>query len=940
MLHAAGTCWAAEKPVARAEYAPLRAFRSFDRRNSAELPQSTIVALLQDERGLLWIGTLDGLATFDGSELAPVPKDPDSPSSGPVYGLARRIGGGIWAAGMRGLYELDGTRWRLRKTNRTLIRVREGPDGWLLTLAQDGSAYRIRRERGSGVVVPVPLPPAERGVDIGSLPDGRLVLATTAGVYELKGSRLERLGDRVPQEISSSLVARSGTLWAGTTGGELYRLDPRGEVWRLVESFGPTFGRVQDIVEDLRGRIWASGNDGQVAFGVPGGPFTRWGPENGLKKTAVMAMLADREGTMWFGLNGAGLQQWVGEEWSHRVRWQTDDRSEDSAQVFGLSATPDGFLAAVFHRGVFRWDGRHMWGFGREEGLTEDVRQAVEPTPGTLWVAARGGIFESKGGGRFRQTLKLDGGFINELFRSADGTWLAATSTEGLYRLSKEGWTKDRVRSAALPDPNVSVLASVGDTLWAGTLHGLAVFESDGTPRPSSALPVLGIEAINTILVRRSGEVWVGGFGGVAVVRGGGVRRLTEADGLPGDTVYSLAEAPDGSVWAGGSAGVSRFAGDRVDHYDSHSGLVGDECNRLGLLPLADGTVLVGTMASLARFDPAWVPLEKPPLRVFLDGPNPEGPVLLPAARRQLSLRWRAPWLDPTPVQYRTRIRRLGPEWSEASARNELRIENTPPGTWTVEIEARLTGLPPGAWCPTLEVTVEAQRRIWETGWADLVGLLLVGVVVFGLVRLRTRRLAQRAGELDAEVTRRTAELLESNQRLQDAQQALHELARRDALTGLYNRRAAEERLEEAFATARRQPAPLSVFLFDLDEFKALNDREGHAAGDAVLKHVADAIRRVVRESDVAVRYGGDEFLILLPGVDELGAYRSAERLRVELAETIPLSGGVATVTTFQDSGPESLVLAADRTLYAAKRAGRNRIERASRMERETAALG
>jgi diguanylate cyclase (GGDEF)-like protein len=167
----------------------------------------------------------------------------------------------------------------------------------------------------------------------------------------------------------------------------------------------------------------------------------------------------------------------------------------------------------------------------------------------------------------------------------------------------------------------------------------------------------------------------------------------------------------------------------------------------------------------------------------------------------------------------------------------------------------------------------------------------------------------------------------------------LHGLVERqalvDGLTGLANRRACADALHAETARAERLDTPLSVVLADLDGFKDVNDVHGHPVGDEVLRAFADVLRETLRESDVAGRWGGEEFLLLLPGADEEGAAQLAERVRVVLAARhisgardlrVTASFGVAEYTP--GSGTEQLVGAADTALYRAKRAGKDRVER------------
>jgi diguanylate cyclase (GGDEF)-like protein len=159
-----------------------------------------------------------------------------------------------------------------------------------------------------------------------------------------------------------------------------------------------------------------------------------------------------------------------------------------------------------------------------------------------------------------------------------------------------------------------------------------------------------------------------------------------------------------------------------------------------------------------------------------------------------------------------------------------------------------------------------------------------------------------------------------------------------DGLTGLANRRAASDALHVEAARAERLETPLSVVLADLDGFKDVNDEHGHAVGDAVLRAFAEVLRDTLRESDLAGRWGGEEFLLLLPGADEEGAAQLAERVRIGLAaRRIPSVPGLRVTASFGvaeyvgEANTEQLVAAADDALYRAKRGGKDRVVPAAR---------
>ncbi len=168
---------------------------------------------------------------------------------------------------------------------------------------------------------------------------------------------------------------------------------------------------------------------------------------------------------------------------------------------------------------------------------------------------------------------------------------------------------------------------------------------------------------------------------------------------------------------------------------------------------------------------------------------------------------------------------------------------------------------------------------------------------------------------------------------LERSREILRDRSQRDGLTGLANRRYFNQALKAEVDRARGEETALSLILFDLDHFKSINDHHGHLAGDEVLRSVSAIARDVVRSSDLVARFGGEEFVILLPGCPLHAAAALAERLRARIAAApvaagdtqIPVTAsfGVAPLHPL-DSGGEALCQAADEALYASKGAGRN----------------
>ena len=249
-------------------------------------------------------------------------------------------------------------------------------------------------------------------------------------------------------------------------------------------------------------------------------------------------------------------------------------------------------------------------------------------------------------------------------------------------------------------------------------------------------------------------------------------------------------------------------------------------------------------------------------------------------------------------------------------------------------------------------------RRLWlQSLFIGLAGLL-IGLLIWQQFRLLDHRLIHRIRALEADMAktdldrnllaRQTTgadeidalrnELAGLLSRLTDQNAELERLATTDGLTGLANRRRLFERLDQEVYRARRYGTALSVILLDIDHFKRVNDSWGHAAGDRVLREVAQETQQLLRKTDLAGRYGGEEFVLLLPETDLAEAMSLAHRLNRHIARTalalergsslsVTVSAGVATL--FPDESGEALIQRADRALYRAKEMGRDRVEAA-----------
>ena len=214
--------------------------------------------------------------------------------------------------------------------------------------------------------------------------------------------------------------------------------------------------------------------------------------------------------------------------------------------------------------------------------------------------------------------------------------------------------------------------------------------------------------------------------------------------------------------------------------------------------------------------------------------------------------------------------------------------------------------------------------RIWRTG-----GQIRI-VAEYNIKELL--RLSDSILDLNRDTAAAQRETVQANLRLQQREAEIRTLSLTDQLTGVGNRRRLEQALEEEISRVGRSGAKLSVLMADLDHFKRVNDAYGHGAGDKVLETFGDILRGNTRPTDVLGRYGGEEFVVLLPNTAREQAVTSAERLRMILASTLiaplaePITVSIGAVEFVPGESSDEFLHRVDEALYEAKHSGRNRV--------------
>jgi len=906
-----------------------REFTLYDRLKIGVLPDSGLRSLYPLSGGLLFAGARGGLAVYSAGRWDALP-----PADGLINDVLIDRRGTLWAGtdGF-GLYRraADGTvrsdRLADGLAGDTVYALLEDAQGRVLVGGSGGL-----QEAHDGGYSAIELPTAGTPIVLALTQDadGALLVGTDRGVWREQAGGGYALLDHglTGVGVLRILVDRAGNRWFGTVDRGLMRLSVHGlEV--IDTSHGLPNNRVLSLFEDREGSLWAGSNGG--LFRLRDAPFSSFLVDDGLPDAYVRSVLQHSDGTLWVGTSG-GLARAEGERFVS-VGAGTPLAGQS---VLSLAEARDGGLwVGTYGDGLLHWrDGRVERHWRREDGLpAQEVRAVLEDPAGRLWVGTSHGLARIADGRV--DTLAGAGGpsteFVMALHQTADGTVYAGTS-DGLRVAGDVGLTA------------VDLSALDGTRFVFG-------FHED----------------------RARGELWLATDRGLVRYRlaDGDARLLGRAAGLPYDKFFAVVADREEQFWLSSNRGVLRIdqstaraviAGTRdrirADLYGESDGLASAQANGSSTPAAtlaADGAIWIATARGAARVKP-WrlgaFSARTPPALVeglLADGvaPPPGDEPQLPAGTRRVEIDYAGlGFIVPERIRYRHRLLGLSEQWIEVEMVSPAVYTYLPPGDYVFEVAA---AYPHGAWTePPARLAFRIEAHPWQRPvfWV-LAALLTLGLVLAG-VQLRTRRLRQDSAHLQTEVQSRTQALrLQTEtltaisreraalvEQLKQQAAAYERLALEDDLTGLPNRRAFDAALTEAGVAAAAGGPPLALAMIDIDHFKRINDLWSHTTGDRAIVAVARRMQAACRSGELLCRWGGEEFVLLLPGLRLDAARQRCEALRQAL-ETLDvghigpglsLTISIGLADAGRDVDVERLLVRADAALRRAKLAGRNRV--------------
>ena len=932
------------------------------------LPHNLIHAVAQGADGQLWVGTWEGVARFDGRDFTVFDRQntPGAELSG-VFAIARdHEGGMLFGTAADGVFRHHQGQWRhlgdaaaQRLQVSALLADRDG-SVWVGTrdalyrIAPDGHLSAAGRDAGLPAAAVTALLPA---------PQGGVLVGTGRGLYRLSGQgaaepwgRDHGMGEAMVRQLAQDrdgglLVAGDDGVWHRHADGRMEHLHP-GE-------------RVISVLQDRHGQLWMALMSGRLLRQLGNGNSQTIAVEG----VVSPALLEDAEGLLWVG-SSHGLSR-VAEGAAHGITTADGLRSDYTRAVL---ETGDGSIWIGHAAGLDRMRDYRLEPVPLTAGADPSVLALALASDGGVWVGTYDqGVMRLDAGGKVLQRIgsgqELPSSFVRALLQDPDGgVWIGTTAGLVHYR-------DGQIRRPALDDEGVAggsiqVLYRDGQqTLWIGSDRGMAAIRADGRTQQWKGGENFPAQNAFDFLRDADGGLWVASDRGLLRLRRGRFTVYDHRVGLPRDKLFRIIDDGHGYFWLSSNRGVFRVARrdfDEIDEsrrlhlavevVDRSDGMPGNQGNG-GSAPAGwmtrSGTLLFPTSAGLGMIRPAQVGTRQPrPVPVVFDRVMADGLVQpagghyrLAAGTQRLAITYAGlNFQAPDKVRYRYRMLGFDPDWVDAGDGAQAVYTNLRPGDYRFEVQA--TTLPVD-WnrsqaVGTSALTLQLVPPWWRHPAVPAILLLLVVGTLLALYGWRIASFRRRQRHMAAVIAARTRELSDKNVALLAADREREELVRRleyqashDVLTGLPNRREAEHYLRQAVAKALQAGTPLVVALLDIDHFKRINDGHGHEVGDEVLRRVGDVLAGAGLEGVFAARHGGEEFLLVMPGLDLRQAESALQALLADLrairvpvgADTVSCTASIGVVVlTPNRASARELLIEADRQLYTAKRGGRDRL--------------
>lgn len=756
------------------------------------LAQSQVYALLEDQRGFIWMGTWGGgLSKYDGKAFVNHTQS-EGLLSNYVYSLCEDTAGDIWIGTDRGLCRFNGKTYdsflterrtqiysmAIDKKNRLWLGTQRG-----LYVGEKGTFKRFESSL-----------PALRRADIRAcLVDnhGFVWLGSSKGVFVISpAGNIRHLGKKNGWNgfpVFSIVEDREGTIWVGTEGGGVQRSDGTRLVMALELRNGLSSNRVMRLHVAQTGELWAGTNEAGINIWNPqDSSLTYLQERDGLESNDVRSIIEDSWGNHWVGTSGGGVSKYSGQQF---VLYDEADGLVDK-EIYGISEDSLGQLWLSTSRGISRFEGRSFRHFGSDEGwINAKSRTVLADQQGRLWAG-----FDNRGLGLFTaDTFRLfttrDGigqGLIRDLVQDTSGNIWVASSRGGLSSLSPiasdttglDFQIRSYRREIGFPANYIyALLLDREQRLWFATRYlGLGYFGADGLVYTFDRRHGLPDAEVRTLAMDSLGNCWAG------TARGGIFRFRLEADSLvlkgfgsedqlTSNNIYQLAFDEAQHLWVGHEKGVDRVSLDEaldiseVKAFGYAEGFKGGETCNSAVICDSKGDMWFGTMNGLTHYRPGsgrkntvapklhleeirlfYKPLQQTAFKQWAEswGGLADG-LLLPHRQNSLGFFFKGINHAPGKVRYQWWLEGYETDWSPFSENNSVNYSNLPPGRYQFKVRAYNEDEVTNAAPVMVKFTIDPP--FWQRWWFRLISALLLISIIALFFSIRLNQVRRKANE-------------------------------------------------------------------------------------------------------------------------------------------------------------------------------------------------
>ena len=868
--------------------------------SSKGLPQNTVADIIQSRSGYIILATQEGLVKYDGRKFTMMSENGHlNSSSRNITGIFEHKNGNTVFSTAAGIIDIkekktlfDGVFIKDFVYDRSGVLWAGTYSTGIIRVATDGSETVFTKEGGkinSNVV---------NSLFMSS--KGKIYAATLEGVSRLEEDKfvpvdgIFAFGYRIVED-------KNGWIWVATERGLALIKDDKLDYIYTAED-GLKDESLRSVFADSLGSLWIGTEKGDLIRFFKG-KFSKLSKSN-TKTGAIISIFEDREGNIWFGTEATG---------ACIVRDGTVFQAGiNTGNIRSLTETADGEIwAATFGEGIYvlKKD-ETVTNFTMSDGLRSDsIATIFADSQSRIWVGTRRNGVQIFQKGRFYDIDAFGKNFSEAhpvsptlFFEDSRGNiWIADRhSHKPVFT-----WNNGQMTSYEIIKGELSIL-DIAESRK-GIVHLLSlkegVFEFDANSGEFRNIPVKPDAKMTALFFDRQDRMWITTLSqGIIIKTEKGIVELNEANGLYSNTVHDIVQDGSGAYWFSTNRGIFTISekdaekfisgvADRLSHrlFKEEDGMPAGECNggsQPSVIKSSDGTLWFPTIRGVVTIDPSKIEqrVELPPVTIvsaIIDNVNhidlaARSELVVPPGTKNILINFTSLYFShPGKVRFEYMLEGFDGSWNNASANRMVNYTNIAPGVYKFLVKSYLADTPESY--SETSMRLEIKPFFYQDSRFRSIAAIIFLLMILAAYNLKIRIHKMREKELQKTVDERTQELLKVNEKLRQS-------ILKDPMTGLCNRRylfeieqpryermlfASKKNLQNSDGKPVEPEKVTGLFLIDIVGLKKINEKRGYDFGDRLLKAFAESLKSSVRKDDLVVRWGGDEFLVILNATDQ-----------------------------------------------------------------------